>query len=87
VADLRLHGTPHEQPLERFAREQLTPLGSRPLFRYERVRIRRVASDFSKIIPSLLDRLADAEERKGLEPRIQKMTSMLDSQSKIVNRI
>jgi transposase len=45
VADVRLHGTTHERPVERFAREQLTPLGSRPPYRYERVRIRRVAND------------------------------------------
>src|ERR1039458_8208192 len=29
VADLRIHGTTHERPLDRFAREQLTPLGTR----------------------------------------------------------
>jgi len=45
VADLRLHGTTHERPLDRFAREQLIRLGSRPPYRYERVRIRRVATD------------------------------------------
>jgi len=45
VADLRVHGTTHERPLDRFAREQLTPLGNRPPYRYERVRQRRVAND------------------------------------------
>jgi len=45
IADLRVHGTTHERPLDRFAREQLTPLGSRPPYRYERVRLRRVAND------------------------------------------
>jgi len=45
VADLRLHGTTHERPIDRFAREQLTPLGTRPPYRYERVRLRRVATD------------------------------------------
>lgn len=45
----------------------------------------RCASDFSKVIPLILERLTNADERKGLEPRIQKMTSMLDSQSKVVN--
>jgi len=45
VADLRIHGTTHERPIDRFAREQLTPLGSRPPYRYERVRLRRVAND------------------------------------------
>jgi hypothetical protein len=45
VADLRVHGTTHERPIDRFAREQLTPLGSRPPYRYERVRMRRVAND------------------------------------------
>lgn len=45
VADQRIHGTTHERPIDRFAREQLTPLGNRPPYRYERVRLRRVASD------------------------------------------
>ena len=45
VADVRLHGTTHERPVDRFTREQLTPLGTRPPYRYERVRIRRVATD------------------------------------------
>ena len=45
VADLRVHGTTHERPIDRFAREQLTPLGARPPYRYERVRQRRVAND------------------------------------------
>jgi transposase len=45
VADLRIHGTTHERPIERFAREHLTPLGQRPPYRYERVRLRRVAND------------------------------------------
>ena len=45
MADVRLHGTTHERPIDRFAREQLTPLGTRPPYRYERVRLRRVAND------------------------------------------
>jgi len=45
VADLRVHETTHERPIDRFAHEQLTPLGSRPPYRYERVRMRRVAND------------------------------------------
>lgn len=45
VADLRIHGTTHERPADRFAREQLTPLGMRPPYRYERVQQRRVATD------------------------------------------
>jgi hypothetical protein len=45
VADLSIHGTTHERPIDRFARERLTPLGSRPSYRYERVRLRRVATD------------------------------------------
>jgi transposase len=45
VADVRLHGTTHERPLDRFARETLTPLGGRPPYRYERVRVRRVPRD------------------------------------------
>ena len=42
VADLRIHGTTHERPIDRFACERLTPLGGRPPYRYERVRLRRV---------------------------------------------
>jgi len=45
VADVRIHGTTHERPIDRFAREQLTPWGTRPSYRYERVRLRRVAND------------------------------------------
>jgi hypothetical protein len=45
----------------------------------------QVASEFSKAIPQILERLTEADERKRLEPRIQKMTAMLDSQSKLVN--
>jgi transposase len=45
VADVRVHGTTHERPAERFALEQLTPLGARPPYRYERVQQRRVAND------------------------------------------
>lgn len=45
VADVRVHGTTHERPLDRFAREGLTPLGTRPPYRYERLRTRRVPSD------------------------------------------
>jgi transposase len=45
VADVRIHGTTHERPIDRFAHEQLTPLGARPPYRYERVQMRRVAND------------------------------------------
>jgi transposase len=45
VADLRIHGTTHERPIDRFAGEQLTPLGARPAYHYERVQLRRVAND------------------------------------------
>src|SRR6202163_3877901 len=45
VADLRIHGTTHERPADRFVHEQLTPLGARPPYRYERVQTRQVAND------------------------------------------
>jgi transposase len=45
VADLRVHGTTHERPIDRFAQEQLTPIAARPPYRYERVRLRIVAND------------------------------------------
>lgn len=44
-----------------------------------------VASDFSRAIPPILERLTDAGERKQLELRIRKMTSMLESQGKAVS--
>ena len=45
VADVRSHGTTHEPPLQRFAAEQLTPLGSRPPYQRERVKLRIVPPD------------------------------------------
>jgi transposase len=45
IADQRVHGTTHERPADRFARETLTPLGSRPPYRYEQARQRRVPAD------------------------------------------
>ena len=45
VADQRVHGTTHERPIDRFARETLTPLGPRAPYRYEQERIRRVPAD------------------------------------------
>lgn len=45
IADQRVHGTTHERPIDRFARETLTPLGARPPYRYEQVRQRRVPAD------------------------------------------
>lgn len=61
------------------------PQGATRLHPSLRCNLWRVASDFSKVIPSILERLTDAEERKRLEPRIQNMMSMLESQGKIVN--
>jgi len=45
VADCRVHGTTHEVPQARFAREQLRPLGARPPYARERVRQRIVPAD------------------------------------------
>jgi hypothetical protein len=45
VADRRIPGTTYERPIDRFAREQLTPLGTRPPYRYERLQTRRVANE------------------------------------------
>jgi transposase len=45
VADLRVHGTTHERPLDRFARETLTPIGLRAPYRYEHIRFRQVPAD------------------------------------------
>jgi len=45
IADQRVHGTTHEQPAARFAREALTPLDGRPPYVFAHVRERIVASD------------------------------------------
>lgn len=45
IADQRVHGTTHERPAERFAREALTPLDGRPPYVWAHVRERVVASD------------------------------------------
>jgi len=45
VADLRIHGTTHARPLDRFAAEALTPLGTRPPYHYQRVQTRIVPPD------------------------------------------
>jgi hypothetical protein len=45
VSDLRVHGTTHERPIDRFARETLTPLGRQPPYHYTAPRRRIVAAD------------------------------------------
>ena len=45
VADVRLHGTTHERPIDRFAAERLTPLDARPPYVRERVKLRIVPPD------------------------------------------
>jgi len=45
IADQRVHGTTHEQPAVRFAREALTPLDGRPPYALAHVRKRVVAQD------------------------------------------
>jgi transposase len=45
VADQRIHGTTHERPADRFAREALTPLDGRPPYAFAHVRERVVAND------------------------------------------
>jgi hypothetical protein len=60
------------------------PQGATRLSPQLRYNLWRVASDFSQAIVPILERLTDAKERKLLELRIQKMTSSLESQRKIV---
>ena len=45
VADRRVHGTTHERPIDRFAREALTPVGRQPPYHYDTIRRRIVAAD------------------------------------------
>jgi transposase len=48
IADVRIHGTTHERPIDRFAQEQaaLLPTGGQPSFRLEAPLIRIVADDW-----------------------------------------
>ncbi|MFN8643565.1 MAG: IS21 family transposase [Candidatus Binatia bacterium] len=48
IADLRVHGTTHERPLDRFARERdlLVPVATRASFQLEAPRSRIVADDY-----------------------------------------
>jgi transposase len=45
IADQRVHGTTHERPVDRFAREALTALDARPPYAFAHVRERIVPSD------------------------------------------
>jgi transposase len=45
VSDVRVHGTTHERPIDRFRRETLTPLGHQPPYHYTAPRRRIVAAD------------------------------------------
>ncbi|WP_156319067.1 hypothetical protein [Propionispora sp. 2/2-37] len=45
VADVRIHGTIHEQPAGRFAKEELKPHQHRPGYVLEVCQMRKVASD------------------------------------------
>jgi len=45
VADLRIHGTTHEQPAARFRQENLRPVASRPPYILQVWQMRRVATD------------------------------------------
>src|SRR5215831_8196114 len=48
IADVRLHGTTHERPIDRFAREAplLIPTASQPSFQLEARQLRVVAEDY-----------------------------------------
>ena len=45
VADQRIHGTTHEQPVARFQRENLRPVAGRPSYQMQICQMRRVATD------------------------------------------
>ena len=45
VADVRIHGTVHEQPAERFLREELSPVASHPPYALQTFAVRKVAAD------------------------------------------
>ncbi len=45
VSDVRVHGTTHERPIDRFARDTLTPLGTQPPYHFTAPRRRIVAAD------------------------------------------
>ena len=45
VADMRIHGTVHEQPAERFLREELSPVSFQPPYTLQTFAVRKVAAD------------------------------------------
>lgn len=45
VADVRIHGTVHEQPAERFWREELSPVAFQPPYALQIFAVRKVAAD------------------------------------------
>lgn len=79
IADLRVHGTTHERPLDRFGRERelLVPLASRLSFQLEAPRSRIVAEDYLVSVDTnrysvpfpLIGRVVDVV-RRGDELRI-----------------
>lgn len=73
VADLRCHGTTYQQPLQRFQAEQLTPLGSRPPYQRERVKLRIVPPDALVAISAA--RYSVPVRYVGAQVRIRETTS------------
>ena len=75
VADVRVHGTTHERPIDRFVQErgQLMPLARRPGFRLEARFARIVADDFLVSLDTnrysvpfrLIGRTVEVERRSG----------------------
>jgi hypothetical protein len=75
IADIRLHGTTHERPIERFVQEQplLIPTASQPSFRLEAPLIRIVAEDYLVSVDTnrysvpfaLINQTVDVQRRGG----------------------
>ncbi|MFN8572916.1 MAG: hypothetical protein U0132_12785 [Gemmatimonadaceae bacterium] len=84
IADTRVHGTTHAIPRERFAQEQLTPLGARRVYVRERVQHRTVATDCLVAIggsrysvPARSRRPATLKSTSRVEPRKVPHSEML----------
>lgn len=73
VADVRVHGTTHEPPLARFAAEQLTPLGGRPPYHRERVKLRIVPPD--ALVAIAASRYSVPVRYVGAQVRIRETTA------------
>lgn len=95
VSDVRVHGTTHQPPIERFAEEQahLIPRASRPGYRLEARHVRIVAEDFLVSLDSnrysvrfgLIGHTVEVERRDG-EVRVHHCGRLVATHAELTGR-